>query len=725
MPHWARPKGVTSGRRRKSEVGAVPAVWLAGLSCRFSVSVQGFPGRTPMPSPQLLVLFGSQTGTAQDVSERLGREARRRRLCCRVQALDSYPVVNLINEPLVIFVCATTGQGDPPDNMKNFWRFIFRKNLPSTSLCRMDFVVLGLGDSSYAKYNFVAKKLHRRLLQLGGSALLPMCLGDDQHELGPDAAIDPWLRDLWEKVLELCPVPRDLPVIPPGVPLPSRFALHFLREDPGTRSEEQRAASPGSQGPPSELQPFLAPVVANQRVTGPSHFQDVRLIDFDITGSGISFAAGDVVLIQPSNSAAHVQQFCQVLGLNPDQRFTLQPREPGVPCPPRLPQPCSVRHLVSRYLDIASVPRRSFFELLACLSAHELEREKLLEFSSAQGQEELHEYCSRPRRTILEVLCDFPHTAGAIPPDYLLDLIPAIRPRAFSIASSLLVHPSRLQILVAVVQYQTRLREPRRGLCSSWLASLDPGQGAARVPLWVRPGGLAFPETPDTPVIMVGPGTGVAPFRAAIQERVAQGRTGERTGVPGQGHSQAGLTEAGGPCPDWRLPCISPRKHLGFWLPPAGPGLLLGGGVAGPGEEGLPDPGHGLLPGAGGCAWEPGVGGRPSGSAPPISHPAGAEGVRAAPAPGAGAARVGAAGPPGRLLLPGRVSRAWDVAGVGPAPRVSASLSPVRMALQQRQVHAGRRLGSPDVHLPGGGRALWPRCGRLPGQAPADAALPD
>ncbi|KAL2782293.1 NADPH-dependent diflavin oxidoreductase 1 isoform c [Daubentonia madagascariensis] len=472
-----------------------------------------------MPSPQLLVLFGSQTGTAQDVSERLGREARRRRLGCRVQALDSYPVVNLINEPLVIFVCATAGQGDPPDNMKNFWKFIFRKNLPSTSLCRMDFAVLGLGDSSYAKYNFVAKKLHRRLLQLGGSALLPLCLGDDQHELGPDAAVDPWLRDLWEKVLELYPVPQDLSVIPPGVPLPSKFTLHFLQEAPTMCSEEQGAASPDSQGPPSELQPFLAPMVTNQRVTGPLHFQDVRLIEFDITGSGISFAAGDVVLIQPSNSAAHVQQFCQVLGLNPDQCFTLQPREPDVPCPLRLPQPCSMQHLVSQYLDITSVPRRSFFELLACLSVHEVEREKLLEFSSARGQEELHEYCSRPRRTILEVLCDFPHTAGAIPPDYLLDLIPPIRPRAFSIASSLL-------ILVAVVQYQTRLKEPRRGLCSSWLASLDPGRGPVRVPLWVQPGGLAFPETPDTPVIMVGPGTGVAPFRAAIQERVAQGRTG-------------------------------------------------------------------------------------------------------------------------------------------------------------------------------------------------------
>ncbi|XP_055126236.1 NADPH-dependent diflavin oxidoreductase 1 isoform X4 [Symphalangus syndactylus] len=445
-----------------------------------------------MPSPQLLVLFGSQTGTAQDVSERLGREAQRRRLGCRVQALDSYPVVNLINEPLVIFVCATAGQGDPPDNMKNFWRFIFRKNLPSTALCQMDFAVLGLGDSSYAKFNFVAKKLHRRLLQLGGSALLPVCLGDDQHELG----------------------------------LPSKFTLLFLQEAPSTGSEGQRVAHPGSQESPSESKPFLAPVISNQRVTGPSHFQDVRLIEFDVSGSGISFAAGDVVLIQPSNSAAHVQQFCQVLGLDPDQLFTLQPREPDVSSPTRLPQPCSMRHLVSYHLDIASVPRRSFFELLACLSLHELEREKLLEFSSAQGQEELFEYCNRPRRTILEVLCDFPHTAATIPPDYLLDLIPAIRPRAFSIASSLLTHPSRLQILVAVVQFQTRLKEPRRGLCSSWLASLDPGQGPVRVPLWVRPGSLAFPETPDTPVIMVGPGTGVAPFRAAIQERVAQGQTG-------------------------------------------------------------------------------------------------------------------------------------------------------------------------------------------------------
>ncbi|XP_006163375.1 NADPH-dependent diflavin oxidoreductase 1 isoform X8 [Tupaia chinensis] len=479
-----------------------------------------------MPSPQLLVLFGSQTGTAEDVAERLGREARRRHFGCRVLALDAYPVVDLIKEPLVVFVCATTGQGDAPDNMKNFWRFIFRKSLPPTSLCRMDFAVLGLGDSSYTKFNFVAKKLHRRLLQLGASALLPLCLGDEQHELGADAAIDPWLRDLWERVLGLYPMPDGLTEISPGVPLPSRFTMQLLQGAPSECSQEPHMACASPGGPPSESKPFLAPVVSNQRVTSPSHFQDVRLIEFDISGSGISFTAGHVVLIQPSNSARHVQKFCQVLGLNPDQYLTLQPREPGITCPPRLPQPCSLRHLVSQHLDIASVPRRSFFELLACLSPHELERGKLLELSSMEGQEERLQYCTRPRRTILEVLCDFPHTASAIPLDYLLDLIPPIRPRTFSIASSLLAHPSRLQILVAVVQYQTRLKEPRRGLCSSWLASLDPGQGPVQVPLWVQPGSLTFPEMPDTPVVMVGPGTGVAPFRATVQERVAQGRTG-------------------------------------------------------------------------------------------------------------------------------------------------------------------------------------------------------
>ncbi|XP_048181592.1 NADPH-dependent diflavin oxidoreductase 1 isoform X6 [Corvus hawaiiensis] len=478
-----------------------------------------------MAERRLLVLFGSQTGTAQDTAERIGREAKRRHLRCRVEALDRCDVANLIHEPLVVFVCATTGQGDPPDNMKMFWRFLFRKNLPASSLCQLDYAVLGLGDSSYPKFNFVAKKLHKRLLQLGGNPLLPVALGDDQHDLGPDAVVDPWLVALWDKILALYPLPPGLEIIGLDVRLPPTYTLHYLPEDsPHPDSDLLQPTVP--RAAPCELHPFAARMVSNQRVTAQSHFQDVRLIEFDIAGSGITFSAGDVVMIQPQNCPEDVQQFCQLLRLEPHRHFVLEPTEPGTPLPPLLPQPCTIQYLVTHYLDISCVPRRSFFELLASFSTNELEREKLQEFSSAQGQEELFSYCNRPHRTTLEAMWDFPHTTCAIPADYLLDLIPRIRPRAFSIASSMLAHPERMQILVAVVRYKTRLSKPRRGLCSTWLASLNPEQGDVRVPLWVKKGGMKFPADPATPVIMIGPGTGVAPFRAAIQERVAQGRRG-------------------------------------------------------------------------------------------------------------------------------------------------------------------------------------------------------
>ncbi|XP_041825448.1 NADPH-dependent diflavin oxidoreductase 1 [Melanotaenia boesemani] len=475
-----------------------------------------------MSDPALLILYGSQTGTAQDTAQRIGRQAQRRHLNVRVLPLDRYDMARLISESLVVFVCATTGQGDPPDNMKNFWRFLFKKSLPMGSLSQLDCAVLGLGDSSYPKFNFVAKKLHKRLLQLGASMLTPVGLADDQHDLGQDAVIDPWLTSFWEKVLSLFPSLSSVVPLREDEPLPPTYSFHFL--DGKREKTDDRLSINMDQSVPCELRPFVASMVSNRRVTEPSHFQDVRHIELDITGSSIKFAAGDVVMIRPRNAPEDVHDFCQLLRLDPESTFTLRPKNNSA-VPARLPQPCTVRHLVESYLDIAAVPRRSFFELLSTFSSNELEREKLAEFSSATGQDELHSYCNRPRRTALEVLADFPHTAAELRVDYLLDLFPEIQPRSFSIASSLKAHPNRIQILVAVVRYKTKLYKPRRGLCSNWLASLDPSQEEVYVPLWLKKGSLRFPIKKETPVIMVGPGTGVAPFRSALQERIAEGKT--------------------------------------------------------------------------------------------------------------------------------------------------------------------------------------------------------
>ncbi|PIK49574.1 putative NADPH-dependent diflavin oxidoreductase 1 [Apostichopus japonicus] len=169
-------------------------------------------------STRLCILFGSQTGTAQDVSERLGRDARRRHFAVKLMPLDSYNVSNLIQETLAVFVVATTGQGDEPDNMRKFWKFLLRKDLPKESLVRLKFAVLGLGDSSYPK----------RLLQLGASSLQQVGLADDQHDLGPDAIVDPWVTSLWDKVLALYPLPAGVEIISSNVTPSSRYKACLL-----------------------------------------------------------------------------------------------------------------------------------------------------------------------------------------------------------------------------------------------------------------------------------------------------------------------------------------------------------------------------------------------------------------------------------------------------------------------------------------------------------------
>lgn len=125
-----------------------------------------------MSKRQLTILYGSQTGCAQDLAEKIYRESKRWHFSGPVQALDAYDVQRLVDERLVVFVCSTQGQGNEPDNMLSFWRFLLRKSLPADSLCNLHFGVLGLGDSGYAKFNFVAKRLSKRLQQLGAVPIL-------------------------------------------------------------------------------------------------------------------------------------------------------------------------------------------------------------------------------------------------------------------------------------------------------------------------------------------------------------------------------------------------------------------------------------------------------------------------------------------------------------------------------------------------------------------------
>ncbi|CAH0555397.1 unnamed protein product [Brassicogethes aeneus] len=465
---------------------------------------------------KITVLYGSQTGNSQDVAERIWRECKRFYFSCSVKSMDEYDVLELINETCVVFVCATTGQGEEPDNMKSFWRFLLRKSLPHDSLSGIRYGVLGLGDSSYAKYNFVAKRLHKRILQLGGNPILPLGLGDDQHDLGYDATVDPWIEQLWEKLLISYPLPKDLKPLDKNLAILPRWKVSSKLLDNNFYVNKTQSIYYSTR----KTTDFNLTVLENSRLTSGDHFQDVRLLKFQTTGQ--KYIPGDLVVLRPKNFPWKIEEFRNVLESNgvkipPKTVFNLSQNDPDMPLPEVLKYEVTFQQLCEEYWDLMAIPRRHVFNILAQITDSELEREKCIEFTTAEGQNDLYSYTNRPRRNIVEVLSDFPHATKNLTKELLFEILPPIKPREFSIASSCKAHKNEIHVLLAIVRYKTKLMKERLGLCSNYLSNLTSGDS---ITAWLKGGSFKFPQKQDVPVILVGPGTGVAPFRNYILEKV-------------------------------------------------------------------------------------------------------------------------------------------------------------------------------------------------------------
>lgn len=186
-----------------------------------------------------------------------------------------------------------------------------------------------------------------------------------------------------------------------------------------------------------------------------------------------------------------------------------------MPVPEYLKVPFQLKTVAKQLWDLSAVPRARTFKMLAINCDDELEKEKLLELSSAQGQEDLFTYVNRPRRTILEVLRDFHKATSKLNLQILFEIFQFIKTRSFSIASC--YQYGQLDLLVAVVEYKTIISTPRKGLCSNWLKSLECGD---RIRAVIKKGTFQFTENPSQPIVMVAPGTGLAPFRSLLLEKL-------------------------------------------------------------------------------------------------------------------------------------------------------------------------------------------------------------
>jgi len=395
--------------------------------------------------------------------------------------------------------------------MSGLWNMLLRSDLPTDLFDGLDYAVFGLGDSSYDTFCWAARKLSRRLDALGALEILPRGEADEKDSRGIDGSLDRWLPRLFESLdgilTPLEGVGFESETDPPS---PRIELLDNINENTIQSTDNEERGT------------YLATVDFNKRITALDWNQDVRLIEFTLD-SPSRYAPGDVAVVYPQNTAEDVSWLLKE-GLKwrdeiADQVFEFVERD-GLPLPHHIPRRTTPRILFTKYLDICAVPRRSFFRMIRHFTDNELYKEKLFHLSSDTDEsiEDLYEYVTRTRRTMLEVLAEF--QGLQIPLDYIFDVFPIMRPRQFSIASSSKPNPRQLQLCVAIVNFKTKMRVTRRGVCTRYFASLRPGD---QIHIDIEKGYIKAPEDPATPIICVGPGTGVAPMRALIGDRVYDG----------------------------------------------------------------------------------------------------------------------------------------------------------------------------------------------------------
>eukprot|EP00759_Apiculatamorpha_spiralis_P052920 PhF_6_TR6059/c0_g1_i1/m.8778 len=462
---------------------------------------------------EVRILYGTQTGTAIEVSQRIAFDLSQRCPSSSRIILSSMNDANVWEEStlgpiLLIFVVSTTGQGEIPATMQQTWMKLLSATAPKLPSATR-FAVFGLGDSSYEKYNYVAKMLHNRLVQLSDSSrpLVHRGLGDDQDTKGYLQELLPWLQQLYGAM----GLSSILTTTPPPWFVVESFAGHGSTSHTFTRSL-----------PPGSTPSFLSTITRNDRITSADHFQDIREFNFDVPAT-VSWDPGDVVGVYPENPKEIVEEMCARLGVKPSEIVRVQ-RNPVsmVTCVgseytvlSSEGQCFTMHQLLTSVLDIMSVVSTTFLMILSQFTPCEEEQERLQELSSTEGAVDFMYYATRERRNYFETLQDFPKSN--IPLSYLVSFVRFLMPRYFSIASA----AKPMALTVGIVEYTTPYKRSRRGLCSGYLADLRPGDV---IPMFITKTGLVhFQYDTQSPVILIGPGTGIAPCRAIAQFRKQNG----------------------------------------------------------------------------------------------------------------------------------------------------------------------------------------------------------
>ena len=515
------------------------------------------------------MFFGSQTGTAEEYSVRLAKEAKTRfGLSSLVCDPEEYDFTNLDQVPstgAVFFVMATYGEGEPTDNSQAFMDFIMEDTVEfsrgGNTLENLNFVVFGLGNKTYALYNEVARKVDKRLRELGAKRIGERGEGDDDKSMEEDYL--GWKDGMWEDFATRLGVEEG------GAGDIADFLVTEVDNHPpdkvyhGELSQRALIASESGTSTPigsfDAKNPYPAPVLASKELFAIGSDRNCVHIEFDITGSGITYQHGDHVAIWPSNPDVEVDRILSVLGLAAEDRrsgiINIESLDPALAKVP-FPTPATYEAIFRHYLDISATASRQTIAFMSRFAPTEEARAKLHRWGT--NKDIYATEIDGPALKLAEVLQaavgdnlepPFNSTVWPIPFDRIVSSIPRLGPRYYSISSSSKLFPTSIHATAVVLKYQSapsfaHKHETRwvHGLGTNFILSLQmasngtntPIEGLQpeavailkaptyrlkgprghyvkehiyKVPIHVRRSTFRLPTSPKVPVIMVGPGT--------------------------------------------------------------------------------------------------------------------------------------------------------------------------------------------------------------------------
>ena len=424
--------------------------------------VNDAPNRPAIP---LVVLYGSQTGSAEALARMAAKESEKRGFLPRVMELNQYEQADLARCGRAIIISSTWGDGDPPDNAANFWSWLKSDTAPR--LDSLEFAVLGLGDRNYADFCGASKRFDARLEALGARRIVSRGECDVDYE-APSKA---WLNALWEKLQS--PAPAN-----------------------GAPDSNGHASSNGEVRGFGRKNPFPARLLRNVLLNKAGSGKEVRHYELSLEGSGLTYEAGDALGIFPENCPELVARLVDQLGFNGEETVGVDGNS------------LTLRDALIRHYDIT----RPSNELLTAVgkAAPESELGRLLAPEMAVDLKVW--LCGRDVLDVVKFL------ASPLALENFIPLLRKLAPRLYSISSSPKAHPDQVHLTVSTVRYESFGRR-RKGVASAFLADRA---GAVKVYVHHSPG-FKPPADGDAPMIMVGPGTGIAPFRAFLEEREAAG----------------------------------------------------------------------------------------------------------------------------------------------------------------------------------------------------------